>query len=85
MMGAVSITRANGQIPGYMPLAPIIDSCYVVYAEKIAFAHFFISLGNGWYQSKQVPCVFRADGWEHGYDDDDVAHTPLMCRRKFLW
>lgn len=83
-MGGISISGHNGavnQLGGLAVVAPQFDSFYVVYAEKVIYAHYFKRLGDGWHQSKQIPAVFHADGWEHGYDDDDVAHTPTLSRR----
>ncbi len=36
--------------------------------------------GDGWFRYKAGQHQFHAPGWYDGYDDEDVARTPVMAR-----
>lgn len=40
----------------------------------------FTHLGDGKFFNKEAKATFDAPGWRYGYDEEDVAHTPSMCR-----
>ncbi len=80
-MGAVSITCEVSNTRLLIGGVPAFDTYYEVLAEKILSTHFFIELGDNWYESWNAPIIFRAPGWVHGYSDDDVARTPRMVRK----
>lgn len=77
------VALAFGQ--SLMPTAPAFDfyepSFYEQVVKRIYHDELFERLHGDLFRYRGTLRIEgRADGWIHGYDDNDVARTPAMCR-----
>ena len=72
--------HASG-VPGLLAPSPAFTFFEQAIVGQLVNHHIFESLGEGWYRFKLARFDLYAPGWERGYDDEDVARTPVMARR----